>query len=129
MEIIDKITAYVKLKAQIREELSSFEPINIDSDQLIHVLGELMKDSAFEAKVFQLMLKISPNHAKEHLDLYYLGGTPNGKTRFKGNLDVMLHDYKEVLGQAQYQKLLDSIPESTKRFYAVKEAIEISSEP
>ena len=48
------------------------------------------------------------------------------KRDFKGELDIMLDDYRCILGEMEFKKLIDSLPKENKEFYAIKEAIEFS---
>ena len=122
----------VKEYLESRERLQAFlSDIEIekpkDSVQLDSLLS-LLKDSFFEAKVFELLLYLNPSEAKKYISQYYLQGNPYEKERYKGNLDVMLDDYRSVLGGSEFSKLIGSISDENKDFYVIKEAIDFAND-
>ncbi|GGH82646.1 hypothetical protein HNQ91_005859 [Filimonas zeae] len=127
MNTAERIKKYLNLRESLRHELSLID-INKPDDGLEGALRELLKDVAFEGKVFELMLQLNPEVAADHLRMYYLDDDPYTKARFKGNLDIMLDDYKVILGEDAFAKLVSSLPEETVNHPVVKEAIEFAND-
>jgi hypothetical protein len=129
MDLFEKIDKYLSLKEEISESLSTLKTDHgICSGNQKAILYKLMKDGHFEAHVFEIMLHVDREIAIDYIMKYYLDGTPEDKVKFKGNLDVMLDDYKEVLGKNEFDKLIAALPEATKAFYPIKEAIEFAKD-
>ncbi|MTG99520.1 MULTISPECIES: hypothetical protein [Myroides] len=125
MELNKLIIKYLDLKRELIELLSNLEVDSKLSENIdINILYELMKDNTFECNVFEIMLHIDSALATDYINKFYLAGDPEKKTRFKGNIDVMLDDYKEILGKDMFLKLIDVLPLSTKEFPPIREAID-----
>lgn len=127
MSINKTINSYFKIKEKLSKELSSLD--NLDKDELsLDALTELLKDISFESKVFELALKIHPIVAEEHLKKYYFSDTPSNLSRFKGNLDIMLDDYKLIVGKAALDDLIKEIPVNFLDFPVIKDAIDFAND-
>ncbi len=127
MEIINKIEGYFKLKEDIFQELSKINPKEVN-DSLMNALITLLKDVAFESKAFEIMLHLNAEVAKEHLDKYYLTGEPRTKSRFKGNLDLMFDDYKNILGESEFKKLITRLSKNHLQYPIIEDAIEFAND-
>lgn len=127
MEIVEKVEEYIKLKQDIYEELSKIDLTKV-GNLTSEVLIKLLKDVSFESKAFELMLNLNPKLAREHLDKYYLDGEPKTKSRFKGNLDVMLDDYKIILGETEFRNLITGLAKNIRQYPIIKEAIEFTND-
>lgn len=120
------IRQYFESREKLQDCLSNIEINKVDKGALSDALLSLINDSSFEAKAFELLLHTNADEAKRHINLFYLQGDPQLKAKFKGNLDVMLDDYRCILGDMEFKKLIDSLPKEHKEFYVIKEAIDFS---
>ena len=120
------IRQYFESREKLQDCLSNIEINKVDKGALSDALLSLINDSSFEAKAFELLLHANADEAKRYINLFYLQGDPQLKAKFKGNLDVMLDDYRCILGDMEFKKLIDSLPKEHKEFYVIKEAIDFS---
>ena len=120
------IRQYFESREKLQDCLSNIEINKTDKATLSDSLLLIINDSSFEAKAFELLLHTNADEAKRHINLFYLQGSPQQKTRFKGEFDIMLDDYRCILGEMEFKKLIDSLPKENKEFYAIKEAIEFA---
>ena len=67
------------------------------------------------------------DEAKRHINLFYLQGSPQQKTRFKGELDIMLDDYRCILGEMEFKKLIDPYLKRTKSSMLSKRLLSLRS--
>ena len=121
------VKEYFESRERLQAFLSGIEIRKSEDSALMEFFLSLLKESFFEAKVFEL-LYLNPSEAKRYINLYYLQGNPYEKERYKGNLDVMLDDYKSVLGELEFSKLIGSISKENKEFYVIKEAIDFAND-
>ena len=127
MSINNTINNYFKLKEELSRVLSSVDSIS-DDELSLGRLTELLKDMSFESKAFELVLKLDPILAEKHIKKYYLTGIPSNLSRFKGNLDIMLDDYKLILGKIAFDKLIRNLPSDVRDFPAIKDAIDFAND-
>ncbi|MBF1461000.1 MAG: hypothetical protein HXN63_06695 [Prevotella pallens] len=120
------IKQYLESREKLQDCLSNVEINKAANSADSATLLSIINDSFFEAKAFELLLHTNADEAKRHINLFYLQGSPQQKTRFKGELDIMLDDYRCILGEMEFKKLIDSLPKENKEFYAIKEAIEFA---
>ena len=120
------IKQYLESRERLQDCLSNVEINKAANSADSAALLSIINDSFFEAKAFELLLHTNADEAKRHINLFYLQGSPQQKTRFKGELDIMLDDYRCILGEMEFKKLIDSLPKENKEFYAIKEAIEFA---
>lgn len=120
------IKQYLESREKLQDCLSNVEINKAANSADSAALLSIINDSFFEAKAFELLLHANADEAKRHINLFYLQGSPQQKTRFKGELDIMLDDYRCILGEMEFKKLIDSLPKENKEFYAIKEAIEFA---
>lgn len=120
------IKQYLESREKLQDCLSNVEINKAANSADSAALLSIINDSFFEAKAFELLLHTNADEAKRHINLFYLQGSPQQKTRFKGELDIMLDDYRCILGEMEFKKLIDSLPKENKEFYAIKEAIEFA---
>ena len=122
------VKEYFESRERLQAFLSGIEIRKSEDSALLEYFLSLLKDSFFEAKVFELLLYLNPSEAKRYINLYYLQGNPYEKERYKGNLDGMRDDYKSVLGEMEFSKLIGSISKENKDFYVIKEAIDFAND-
>ena len=120
------IKQYLESREKLQDCLSNVEINKAVNSADSATLLSIINDSFFEAKAFELLLHANADEAKRYINLFYLQGSPQQKTRFKGELDIMLDDYRCILGEMEFKKLIDSLPKENKEFYAIKEAIEFA---
>jgi len=120
------IKQYLESREKLQDCLSNVEINKAANSADSAALLSIINDSFFEAKAFELLLHANADEAKRYINLFYLQGDPQLKAKFKGNLDVMLDDYRCILGEMEFKKLIDSLPKENKEFYAIKEAIEFA---
>lgn len=120
------IRQYFESRKKLQDCLLNIEINKTDKAALSESLLLIINDSFFEAKAFELLLHANADEAKRYINLFYLQGDPQLKAKFKGNLDVMLDDYRCILGDMEFKKLIDSLPKEHKEFYVIKEAIDFS---
>lgn len=118
---------YLKYKEKLVSELSLTDSVS-QGELSLDTLNELLKDSSFEGKAFEIALKCYPTLAKEHIKKYYLTGIPHNLSRFKGNLDIMLDDYKQILGKTAFDELIGGLPDDILDFPAIKDAIDFAND-
>lgn len=110
------IKQYLESREKLQDCLSNVEINKAANSADSAALLSIINDSFFEAKAFELLLHANADEAKRYINLFYLQGDPQLKAKFKGNLDVMLDDYRCILGDMEFKKLIDSLPKSTKSF-------------
>ncbi|WP_430876338.1 hypothetical protein [Gilliamella sp. G0441] len=115
---------YTKAQNEVKDYLRNIDIEHFDYLKNKDILLKLIHSKLFEAKIFEVMLHFDKDEAINFLKTVYLEGNPRNKVSFSTNLDVMLDDYKEILGKDEYNKLIDSLSKSTKNFYPIKKAIE-----
>ena len=120
------IKQYLESREKLQDCLSNVEINKAANSADSAALLSIINDSFFEAKAFELLLHANADEAKRYINLFYLQGDPQLKAKFKGNLDVMLDDYRCILGEMEFKKLIDSLPKENTEFYAIKEAIEFA---
>ena len=120
------IKQYLESREKLQDCLSNVEINKAANSADSAALLSIINDSFFEAKAFELLLHANADEAKRYINLFYLQGDPQLKAKFKGNLDVMLDDYRCILGDMEFKKLIDSLPKEQKEFYVIKEAIDFS---
>ncbi|MBF1515528.1 MAG: hypothetical protein HXN89_06720 [Prevotella pallens] len=120
------IKQYLESRERLQDCLSNVEINKAANSADSAALLSIINDSFFEAKAFELLLHANADEAKRYINLFYLQGDPQLKAKFKGNLDVMLDDYRCILGDMEFKKLIDSLPKEHKEFYVFKEAIDFS---
>lgn len=120
------IKQYLESREKLQDCLSNVEINKAANSADSAALLSIINDSFFEAKAFELLLHANADEAKRYINLFYLQGDPQLKAKFKGNLDVMLDDYRCILGDMEFKKLIDSLPKEHKEFYVIKEEIDFS---
>lgn len=120
------IKQYLESREKLQDCLSNVEINKAANSADSAALLSIINDSFFEVKAFELLLHANADEAKRYINLFYLQGDPQLKAKFKGNLDVMLDDYRCILGDMEFKKLIDSLPKEHKEFYVIKEAIDFS---
>lgn len=116
------IKQYLESREKLQDCLSNVEINKAANSADSAALLSIINDSFFEAKAFELLLHANADEAKRYINLFYLQGDPQLKAKFKGNLD----DYRCILGDMEFKKLIDSLPKEHKEFYVIKEAIDFS---
>lgn len=127
MEINLIVRNYLKIKEEIFKDLSLMNPTDLNKLSL-ETLTELLKDIYFESKAFELVLKLHPMLANEHIKKYYLSENPSNLSRFKGNIDIMLDDYKAILGKDAFDKLIKEMHKDVRNYSVIKDAIDFAND-
>ena len=121
------IKQYFESRKKLQNCLLNIEINKTDKAALSESLLLIINDSSFEAKAFELLLHTNADEAKRHINLFYLQGSPQQKTRFKGELDIMLDDYRCILGEMEFKKLIDSLPKENKSSMLSKRLLSLRS--
>lgn len=127
VEFLQNVSQYYKTRHAIRVALAEFDSeVNYDllSEQDKNLLYEMLKDPSFEIKMFEFFLIHAPDIALRHLAIYYLEGDVIGdKAKYQNNLDTLLDDVREILGEDKFEQILQKASLDVRQFYFVKRAV------
>lgn len=121
---------YKKLWIEIRDENEKNEFINqVDVSNGSSLLENLIKNRIFQLAAFELMLQINKDRALTLLKDWYLSMDLSNHIKDQvSDLEIMLSDIKDILGEEQLNNILncDEFLPKNKKNKRVKEAIEFS---
>ncbi len=126
-DFLQTASQYFDAKHTIRMAFPEFSSeINYNSltKQEKNLLQQMLKDPSFEVEMFEFFLKHEPSIALRHLAMYYLDGEIiEDKARYQSNLDTLLDDIREILGEAKLDQILQSTTLKARKFYSIKRAV------